>query len=124
MPTREIVHCALTLDTTPPTHQYGWVVSGVASFYCLPFRSPGERERFVRLLADHVAMTPPANEVDILAALLCLSRSQDDAAYSAAAACLEREFAALLTAPSLGELADAVDGLLEAARDERTEGNR
>ena len=122
MPTREIVHCVLTLDTTPPTQQYGWIVRGLVTWYCLPFRSLNERERFVRLLADHVAMTPPTNEVDTLAALLCLSRSPDEAAYNAATACLEREFAALLSVAPLRELDDAVDRLLEAARGEWTEG--
>jgi len=86
MPIMEIVRCALTLDTTPPTGQYGWVVRGVVTWYCLPFRSPGERERFVRLLADHVAATAPADERDTLAALLCLSRSPDEAAYNSAVA--------------------------------------
>ncbi len=118
MPTLEIVRCAMTLDTAPPLDQYGWVFRGVATFYCLPFRSPGEREHFVGLLADYVAATVPADEVDPLAALLCLSRSQDEAAYSAATACLEREFAALLSTAPLGEIDDAVDGLLAAARGE------
>jgi len=118
MPTLEIVRCALTLDTAPPLDQYGWVIRGVATFYGLPFRSPGERERFVGLLADHVTATVSAEEVDTLAALLCLARTPDEAAYSAAAASLEREFAALLSAAPLGELDDAVDELLEAARGE------
>ena len=120
MPNLEIVRCALTLDTATLTHQYGWVVRGVATWYCLPFRSLGERERFVRLLTDHVAMTASAAEVEALAALLCLSRSHDDTAYGAAAACLEREFAALLSVEPVEELDDAVDRLLEVARAERT----
>jgi len=88
---------------------------------CLPFCSPGERERFVGLLTDHVTAPVSAEEVDTLAALLCLARTPDEAAYSAAAVCLEREFAALLSAELLGELDAAVDGLLAAARGERTE---
>jgi len=122
MPTLEIVRCAVTLDTAPSTHQYGWVVRGVATVYCLPFRSPGERDRFVGLLADHVTALVSVEEVDTLAALLCLSRSPDEAAYSAAVACLEREFAALLSAAPVGELDATVDGLLEAVRGEQTEG--
>jgi len=118
MPNPEIVRCVLALDTAPPLDRYGWVCSGVATVYCLPFRSPGERERFVRLLADHMAATVSAEEVDMLAALLCLARTPDEAAYSAATACLEREFAALLSAAPLEELNHAVDGLLEAARGE------
>jgi len=123
MPIMEIVRCALTLDTTPPTGQYGWVVRGVVTWYCLPFRSPGERERFVRLLADHVAATAPADERDTLAALLCLSRSPDEAAYNSAVASLEREFAHVLSTEPLGGLDDTVDRLLKAARGERTEGD-
>ena len=45
----------------------------------------------------------------------------DEAAYGAATACLEREFAALLSVEPLGDLDDAIDGLLEVARGERTE---
>ncbi len=118
MPNLEITRCTVTLDTAPPLDQYGWVGCGVATVYCLPFRSPGERERFVALLADHVTARVFAEEVDTLAALLCLARTPDEAAYNAATACLEREFAALLSAVPLGELDDAVDGLLEAARRE------
>jgi len=118
MPNLEIVCCMVTLDTSPPLDQYGWVIRGAATFYCLPFRSPGERERLVGLLTDHVTATVSSEEVDTLAALLCLARTPDEAAYSAAVACLEREFAALLSAAPLGELDDAVDGLLEAARGE------
>ncbi len=121
MPNLEITHCAVTLDTAPPIDQYGWVFRGVATLYCLPFRSPGERERFVGLLADHVTATVSVEEVDRLAALLCLARTPDEAAYDAAAACLEREFAALLSVAPLGELDDDADRLLEAARGERTE---
>ncbi len=65
--------------------------------------------------------TVSVEEVDTLAALLCLARTPNEAAYSAATACLEREFAALLSAVPLGELADDIDRLLEAARGERTE---
>ncbi len=118
MPNLEIDRCTVIIDTTPPVRHYGWVAHDVATFYSLPFRSAGERDRFVRLLADHVATTVAASEVDVLAALLCLARAPDEAAHSAAAACLEREFAALLSAEPLGELDDAVDGLLEAARGE------
>ena len=124
MPTLEIVRCAMTLAMPPPLDQYGWVFRGVATFYCLPFRSPGERERFVGLLADHVTAPVSAEEMDTLAALLCLAHTPDEAAYNAATACLEREFAALLSAVPLGELDDAVDGLLEVARGERTEDER
>ena len=121
MPTLEIVRCVMTLATTPPTRQYGWVFRGVATFYCLPFRSPGERERFVGLLAAHVTAPVSAEEMDTLAALLCLAHAPDEAAYNAATACLEREFATLLSGEPLGELDDAIDELLEAARSERTE---
>jgi len=121
MPTLEIVRCAMTLAMPPPLDQYGWVFRGVATFYCLPFRSPGERERFVGLLADHVTALVSVDAVDTLAALLCLARTPDEAAYSAAVACLEREFATLLSIAGLGEFDDAVDGLLATARGERTE---
>lgn len=121
MPTLEIVRCVVTLNTATPLDQYGWVIRGVATFYCLPFRSPGERERFVGLLAEHVTARVSAEDVDTLAALLCFARTPDEAAYSAAVACLEREFAALLSTEPMGELDDAVDGLLEAARGEPTE---
>jgi len=81
MPNLEIDRYAVTIDTTPPIYQYGWVVRGVVTFYSLPFRSPEERDRFVHLLAGHVTTTVPADEVDTLAALLWLSRGQDEAAY-------------------------------------------
>ncbi len=121
MPNLEITRCTVTLDIEPPLDQYGWVVRGVTIHHSLPFRSPGERERFVDLLADHVTATVSAEEVDTLAALLCLARTPDESASDAAAACLEREFAALLSAVPLGELDDAVGGLLEATRGEPTE---
>jgi len=121
MPNLEIVRCAVALDTAPPTHQYGWVIRGVTVHHSLPFRSPGERERFVGLLADHVTATVSAEEMDTLAALLCLARNAGEAASDAATTCLEREFAALLPGEPLGELDDVVDGLLEVARGERTE---
>ncbi len=117
----EIDHCAVTRDTTPLINQYGWVVRGVVTFYSLPFRSREERDRFVHLLAGHVAATTPADGVDALAALLCLSRDQDEAAYACAASYLDQVYASVLDAWPLGELDDLVGGLLEAARDERTE---
>lgn len=117
----EINHCAVTRDTTPLINQYGWVVRGVVTFYSLPFRSPKERDRFVHLLVGHVAATTPADEVDTLAALLRLSRGQDEAAYACAAGYLDRAYASVLDAWPLGELDDMVDRLLEAARGERLE---
>jgi len=121
MPNLEIDHCAVTIDTTPPVYQYGWVVCGVVTFYSLPFRSRGEQDRFVHLLAGHVAATTLADEVDTLAALLCLSRDQDEAAYACATGYLDRAYASVLDAWPLGELDDMVDRLLEAARGETTE---
>ena len=118
MPNLEITRCVMTPETAPPLDQYGWVFRGVATVYCLPFHSLGERERFVGLLADHVTAPVSVEEVDTLAALLCLARTLDEAVYSAATACLEREFAALLFATPLEDLDAAVDGLLEAARGE------
>jgi len=121
MPNLEIDHYAVTIDTTPPIDQYGWVVRGVVTFYSLPFRSPEERDRFVHLLAGHVTTTAPADEVDTLAALLCLSRGQDEAAYACATGYLDRAYASVLDAWPLGALDDMVDRLLETARGERLE---
>jgi len=118
MPNLEIDRCAVIIDTTPPVHHYGWVAHGVSTFYSLPFRSAGERERFVRLLAGHVGATVAADEVDTLAAVLCLSRDPDEAAYACAAAHLDRAFAGSLSAVAVGDLDDAVDRLLREARDE------
>lgn len=121
MPNLEIDRYAVTIDTTPSIDQYGWVVRGVVTFYSLPFRSRGEQDRFVHLLAGHVAATTLADEVDTLAALLCLSRGQDEAAYACAAGYLDRVYASVLDAWPLGELDDLVDRLLVIVRDERLE---
>ncbi len=57
MPTLEINRCTLTIETTPPFRQYGWVMRGVAPHYCLPFRSLGERSHVLLCLARRFRST-------------------------------------------------------------------
>ncbi len=119
MPNLEIVRCTVTIETQPPLRQYGWVFCGVSTAYSLPFRSPDERERFVRSLAADIGTLVPDDDRETLAALLCLSQSGDEAAYACATDQLTREFAAVLAVTPLGELDNAIDLLLTEARTEQ-----
>ena len=114
MPTLEIARCTLTIETTPPLRQYGWVVRGVTTRYSLPFRSPAERSHFLRLLAAYVGPVVAPDAVEDLAALLCLYHGGDEAAAHLAAHHLDAEYADLLVTP-LEEVDDMVGLLLEEA---------
>lgn len=110
MPTLEIARCTLTIETTPIVRQYGWMVCAVATHYSLPFRSPGERSQFLRLLAAYVGAAVAPGAIEDLAALLCLYHGGDEAAAHLAADYLDADHAALLTATPLEEV-DAMVGL-------------
>lgn len=113
MPSLKITRCTMLIETVPPLRQYGWVARGVTTSYGLPFRSPAERSRFLRLLAAYVgpAITPSA--VEDMAALLCLYHGGDEAAAQAAAHHLDVDYADLLTVTPLEEVDEMVGLLLE-----------
>ena len=115
MPSLEITRCSLLIETVPPLRQYGWVARGVTPCYSLPFHTPAERSRFLRLLAAYVGPTAALGAVEDLAALLCLYHGDDEAVAQAAAHYLDADYADLLTVTPLEEIDEMVGLLLEEA---------
>lgn len=115
----DIVRCILTIDATPPLRLYGWSVradtTSYTASYSLPFRTPGSRARFVRLLAAYVGSVVASGAVEALAALLCLYHGDDETARRRAAQHLTTEYASLLTLTPLAEVDEMVGLLLDEA---------
>lgn len=115
MPHLELARCTLTIETTPVIHHYGWVARSVSTFYRLPFRSPAERERYVRQIAAYVGPVVAIDKIEDVAALLCFYQCDDEAASQLAARCLGTNYTALLTLTPLAEISEIVDLLLAEA---------